>query len=368
MRKTRTLICIILFCALAVTGCKKEEEKKTVHLEPDKTTTETQEDVKQEETVDSHQGQKKSYLTGKWINEKIADRRPLAIMMGNTSEACPQSGIGRADVLYEVPVEGAITRIMAIFQNYSGLERIGSVRSCRYYFIYYAMEFDAVYAHYGQSKYAKPMLAQENVDNLNGLEGIGNTVFYRSHDAKAPHNAFAKASGIKKAIKIKKFRKNHDSDYKGHFLFGEEDKEITLEEYQNAKDAAYVAPGYSIDAPWYEYNEKDGLYYRFAYGKPHKDAQTSKQLTAKNIILQYSAIGYMDDHMSLKIDTRSGGKGLFVTAGKAIPITWSKDSEYGVTHYFDQQGVEITLNPGKTWILIVDKDHLDKVKISATIE
>ena len=104
--------------------------------------------------------QVKSYLTGENVPESIGRRRPVAVMMGNNSSGAPQSGIGHAGVVYEAPVEGNITRLMGILEDYDSLERIGSVRSCRDYYLFYANEFNAIYAHYGQAVYALPYLEQ----------------------------------------------------------------------------------------------------------------------------------------------------------------------------------------------------------------
>ena len=113
--------------------------------------------------------QVKSYLTGESVPESIGRRRPVAVMMGNNISGAPQSGIGHAGVVYEAPVEGNITRLMGILEDYDELERIGSVRSCRDYYLFYANEFQAIYAHYGQAAYALPYLEQHVIDNLNGF-------------------------------------------------------------------------------------------------------------------------------------------------------------------------------------------------------
>ena len=96
-------------------------------------------------------------------------------MLNNIKQGCPQSGIANAGVVYEAPVEGDITRLMGIFEDYKDLERIGSVRSCRDYYIFYANEFDAIYAHYGQSAFALPYFEQHLIDNLNGVK-LGKSV------------------------------------------------------------------------------------------------------------------------------------------------------------------------------------------------
>lgn len=107
---------------------------------------------------------------------RALDGRPVAVMMGNNSVGAPQSGIGHAGVVYEAPVEGNITRLMGILEDYDELERIGSVRSCRDYYLFYANEFNAIYAHYGQAAYALPYLEQHVIDNLNGIQ-IGKLAF-----------------------------------------------------------------------------------------------------------------------------------------------------------------------------------------------
>ena len=89
----------------------------------------------------------RSYFTGEWIDEEYGNRRPLAIMMSNAASALPMSGPTSASVIYECPVEKRTTRWMGIFEEWDDLERIGSVRSCRLYFLHFAQEYDAVYAH-----------------------------------------------------------------------------------------------------------------------------------------------------------------------------------------------------------------------------
>ena len=92
----------------------------------------------------------RSYLTGEMVPVEQGDRRPLAVMISNDKAAMPHYGMNNAGVIYEAPVEGGINRYMAIIEDYDDLERIGSVRSCRTYYTYFAKEFEAVYAHFGQ--------------------------------------------------------------------------------------------------------------------------------------------------------------------------------------------------------------------------
>lgn len=89
------------------------------------------------EERESVNGQIQSYLTGQWTDETIATRRPIAVMIPNNKPAMPQYGLSKAAIIYEAPVEGRITRLMAVFEDFDDLDRIGPVRSSRDYFSSY---------------------------------------------------------------------------------------------------------------------------------------------------------------------------------------------------------------------------------------
>lgn len=301
-------------------------------------------------------GKIRSYLTGEMVDVAKANRRPLAIMMSNDKQSLPQYGINRAGVVYEAPVEGDMNRYMALIEDYDDLERIGSVRSCRTYYTYFAKEFDAIYAHFGQSTFAVPYL--KNVDNINGIDGIGSTAFYRSKDKKKPHNAYASGSRIKAAIEKLKYSTEYDPSYEGHFQFARGNNEVVLE---NGEPAYKVVPGYPMNKPWFEYQEDEGVYHRFQYGGPHMGNEG--QIAVKNIIFQYVEYGRYASTDYLNINVHTGHEGRYFTNGKYEKITWKKDGEFGVTHYYDMDGNEITLNKGKTWICIIQTDRYNKAEI-----
>lgn len=361
-------------CLLGVSllgGCKKKnDEPSVIESTSDSTEESTSVSTEELELVDLgiesdreplEEGEIYSFLTGEPVQEETGLRRPLAIMFNNLSVACPQTGISRSGVVYEAPVEGYITRLMGIMENYDDLEKIGSVRSARTYFVHYAVEFDAIYAHIGQAYNVLPYFKAGKVDYLSGLEGVGNLIFYRTSDRKAPHNAYASGEGVLDGIAYKKYRSDYEEGYEGHYLFA--DNEVTLEDGEVAE---YVEPGYPTNKPWFEYNEEDGLYYRFQYGKSQIDDLDGEQLTCKNIILQYSDGRVFDSKGRWDIDETSGGKGKYITNGKMIDITWKKESEWSKTLYFDESGEELKINPGKTWVCIVINTNLDRVDISAS--
>ena len=137
-KRMMTFLLAVSACAL-LAGCGKDTAPKKDTSAKKETTTKKD---------DNHDNDAKSPLTGEWIDAELAGKRPVAVMISNIKDALPQYGTKAADVIYECPVEGGITRMMAIYQDYSGLERIGSVRSCRLYFPKIANEFEAIYVHF----------------------------------------------------------------------------------------------------------------------------------------------------------------------------------------------------------------------------
>ena len=357
MKKFWMTVGMVMMTAALLAGCKKKEEVVD--------TEKVSEDV-ETETDTTKNGQARSFLTGEWIDADLAAKKPVAIMIGNTNDALPQYGVSQADVLFEVPAEGGITRLMPIFQDYSGLDKIGSVRSCRHYYAYYAMEFDAIYIHYGQAIYATELLESGKIEDLNGLENaIDSATFYRDSSRKAPHNAFVSTDGIDAGIEYKGYDTELPADYTGHYKFNEDDEnEINL---TDGSDAAVVQPGFYINNPWFVYNSEDGLYYRFQYKKEHMDENTQTQLAFKNVILQYTDYTKLDDdHGYLDVQTVGKGTGKYVTNGKVIDITWEKKDENSPTQYFNASGEEITLNQGKTMVCVLLNDMEKRLNICAT--
>ncbi len=357
-------ILLLLLIAMLVTSCGKKSEKKE---EKEPATTEATEARPEEQTEPQEnsvpEGSVKSDITGRYISQEMNNNRPIAIIFNNTKAAVPQSGISQADVIYEAPMEGGDVRLLGIFQDYSNLEKIGSVRSARTYFIAFALEYDAIFAHYGKAWTCEYLLNEDFVDHMDGTGKVGSTVYYRTSDRKAPHNAYASTSGLQAGIEKMGFTTTHKKDYKDHFQFAEEAAPNTLAE---GVDAGYVKPGYAVNKSWFEYNAEEGVYYRFQFQGPHIDEMNQKQLTCKNILIQYVPYTIYEGSSYLNLNVWDGGKGKFITNGKAIDVTWKKDSQYGATRYYDASGKEIQLNPGKTWVSIVQTSMADKTVIAAS--
>lgn len=375
MKRLSVLALTVLASSLLLFGCGKEE---TTPEEPETTQEPTQETTDDlitnsvvEETpgfVDDEEipdGMIRSQLTNEFVDKSLADKRPVAVMINNIINAVPHSGISQAGVIYECVVEGSLTRMMAIFEDWENIEKIGPVRSCRDYFVYWAYEWDSIYCHFGGPKlYVDSVLSREDTNNLDGTS-LDGTAFFRTSDRVAPHNAYTSGSHILKGVEKKGYSLTHTANYrKGHFNFTNNLHPNDLSQYSNAINAAYMEPGYLVNKPWFEYNAEDGLYYRYQYKKAHTDVENGQQLAFKNVIFQNTyfetrdAKGYLafKDHD----DTRDG---YYFTNGKAIHIRWKKSSDFSPTKYYDDDLNEITLNPGKTFICIIQDQKSDAIVV-----
>ncbi len=369
MKHLKVLSLITLSACLLLAGCGKEKEVIQPVVEPVvEAQPELQEEAtpepEEEEDLPPEEGMVRSPITNEWINGDIADARPIAIMIPNDKSALPHYNLSRADVLYECPVEADMTRSMAVIKDWEGLDRIGNVRSCRDYFVYWALEYDAIYVHFGGPFYITDIIEREGTDNITGCfygdnhhEGEYANAYFRSSDRKAPHNAYASADGLDDAIEHFNYSKTYrDNYYQGaRFTFAKEENSLDTGDAFSAKEID-LSKAYPIVKTSFTYNEEDGLYYRYMYGEPDVDAANDNvQLSFKNVIVQNTyyevrdAKGYLafQDH-----DTTRDG--YYFTNGKAIHVTWKKTADYEPTKYFDDNGNEIEFNTGKTMICIVE--------------
>ena len=216
-------------------------EEPTATPEPTPEITATPEPTPDIAELHLAKGEVQSAINGQWISTDIAKKRPITLMFNNISVANPQSGIGEADILYEILVEAGITRCMGVFENLTEenacKDRMGSVRSARHYFVSIASEYDSIFVHYGETVYATRKLEALKVDHLEGTHAEGSTVFYRDKSIKAPHNAFASLSGILKGIEKKSFRVDHKDDFvPQHFRFAYPEDDELLATQGNAVD------------------------------------------------------------------------------------------------------------------------------------
>ncbi len=323
------------------------------------------------ETVETPpaEGLVQSRLTNEWIDENRAKKRPIAVMIPNQSVALPQYGLSNASVLYEASVEGKMTRLLAIIDDWENLEKIGNVRSLRSYFAEWAFEWDAVLIHYGGPYMIDEVISRPHAQTINGT--TYDSAYYRSEDRVSPHNAFTTGELILNAMNDLGYsREERGMLEKNHFHFASASQPNTLDQYGDKAVSASLIDmtgAYPLTRCYFEYNEEDGLYYRSQHlsgadDGPHVDGLTGKQLTFTNVLVQYTKQTDIGNGY-LEIDCiDSNQEGWFFTRGKGIHVTWEKGSDLGATRFYDDNGYEVALNTGKTMICIIENGDVFSYK------
>lgn len=282
------------------------------------------------------------------VNEE-SKSRPYAIMINNVEGARKlQSGLQDAYMVYELMVEGGITRYLALFLDQT-TERIGSIRSARHYYLDYALENDAIYVHHGYSPQAREDWSKLGVDRIEVNES---TTGWRDKSASKTYEftLFTNIEKLGKGIRSKRTERNKD------LLLNYSVDNIDISQMEGAIPANKVDIKYSSNTTTnYEYDTDNNIYLRSVNNKSQNDYVTGKQLTVKNIIVykvKYSNI-QGDNKGRQTIDNVGNGTGYFISNGYAVPITWKKDSRSSATIYKYNNGKEIQVNDGNTFIQIM---------------
>jgi len=270
--------------------------------------------------------------------------RPVAVMVDNDNRAAwPHAGLADAYLIYEVPVEGGSTRLMALF-NDKTTEKIGPVRSSRHYFLDYALEHDAIYTHFGYSPRAQSDIPALGVNNINGVLGSDYGTFWR--ESSNYHSVFTSMEKISATVEKKGYRTARE---KAPLVFAEQETEIA-----DGTAATTVKIPYSgFYSSSFSYDAETGAYEKFMNGAPHA-LQGGAALDVKNIIvMQMRTYPLGDGSARINVDTVGSGKGYYISLGKATPITWEKSARSAKTVWKDENGEEIRLNPGQTWVMLL---------------
>jgi len=293
------------------------------------------------------------------IIDASSNSRPIAVMINNLNVARNyHSGLEDAYLVYEIIVEGGITRMMALYKD-KDTARIGSVRSSRHYYLDYALENDAIYVHFGWSPQAQEDIPKLGINNINGLY---DSAFWRdtSLNVAYEHTAYTNMEKIKKDAQNKGYRLTSDKDT----LLNYTSEEVDLTKYDDSVTASSVDIKYSnYLTTSYVYNSDEKVYYRSVNNKAHTDYVTKKQYSAKNIIIAYVSNSNIsgDSKGRQELNNIGTGTGFYITNGACIPITWEKKSRKEQTIYKYKDGKEINVSDGNTYIQIAPKNSA-KVK------
>jgi len=300
-------------------------------------------------------------------------RRPLAVMIENHQEARPQSGLSRADIVYEAVAEGGITRFLGIFYCGAAAKsfELAPVRSARTYFIDWVSEYDALYNHVGGAGRCNDPTVDERAKALCQIEeygikdldqfGISFPNCYRNpdrldHPVATEHQMVCLSDDL---YEIAKERGWTNVDNKGvswdkNFVPWKFKEDSKLEDRAATFSAQFnFWKGYQDYLVGWQYDRSANSYLRFNAGKPHLDLE-GEQLKAKNVVIQFAKeTGPVDEHLHLLYQTKGEGKALIFQDGKVIQGSWQKKDRTSRTRFYDASGKEVVFNRGQIWIEVL---------------
>lgn len=270
--------------------------------------------------------------------------RPIIATINNDPKARPQSGISDADIVFEFLAEGAMTRLLALFQSELP-EQIGPIRSARDYFLHTAKGLDAFYVAHGYSPDALALLKQGYVDNINGMQYDG-SLFKRSSERKAPHNSYISGEAI-----LQGMEDNHvhtEISKLPALLFYE-----TVESAKIGDSASSVEVRYSANADFistYMYDDETGLYTRYVRDEPTIDMNNDRPIEVANVLVLEAPHRTIDNEGRQAIDLQVGGQARLFQAGIVKQLEWvNEDGEIIAM----ENGEPAKFVLGKTWIHVV---------------
>lgn len=292
-------------------------------------------------------------LSGEAISQDISSKRPYAIMINNISVAQPHCGVSGADIIYEVLAEAEITRMLAIYSDIENVGAIGSMRSSRPYYIDIAMSYDAIYVHAGGSEQAYSDISSKGVNNIDGVRGAyGAEIFYRDPTRQqhgTEHSLFTTSDKLLEYTPKLGYASEHDSSYNYGLLFTDEVK---------MGDSASVASSVNVSFSGlkntdFTFHPDTGLYTGAQFGSDYIDGNTGEAVNFKNLLVLYADTQIVDDYGRRSVNLVGTGEGHFVCGGLTIPIYWTRSGAGAPFIYAREDGSELELGVGKTYIAVV---------------
>lgn len=283
-----------------------------------------------------------SELTGIEVGDEAATKQAVtAVMIENSPDSRPQSGLKRAGIVYETVAEGGITRFLAIYQH-DKPELIGPVRSLRIYYLDWAAPYQASIAHVGGSYNALQEVGNGNYRDLD--QSFNASAYWRSSDRYAPHNVYTSGKNLDDLNNSKGFNQSSFTSFK------RADEKPAEEPTANTIFANFSS---ELFATSYAYDKESNSYLRSLAGAAHNDREEG-QINPKSIVVlkvttqsRGGADGYED------VVTNGSGQAYIFQNGSAQEVTWRKDGRTEPLRLIDQDGKDVSLVRGQTWVAAI---------------
>lgn len=283
-----------------------------------------------------------SPLTGEKVTDEAATKQVVtAIMIENSPDARPQSGLKQAGIVYEAVAEGGITRFLTLHQQ-DKPQLIGPVRSLRMYYVDWLAPYNASVAHIGGSAAALAEVRNGKYRDIDQFFNAGS--YWRASDRYAPHNVYTSFEKLD-ALNTKKGYTT--SNFTG-FL---------RTDGKPADPPTATNITINISGPLYNtsytYDATNNRYNRNLAGKPHTDREDGTITPSVVIAMKVDMHRVFEDGYREEIKANSTGQAVIFQNGTATEVTWKKPSREAQISFVGTDGKEVELVRGQTWISAV---------------
>ena len=293
-----------------------------------------------------------SALDGMPADPSLVSRLPIAVMIDDNAVARPQSGFNAASIVYQAPADGGEDRYMLVFQERDATD-IGPVRSGRPYFVYWASEYSAGFAHYGGDEKTRfkviPAIDGKLMYNLDALAGSPGA-FHRISTRTAPHNAYTSTADL--------YRVAASHAYPVTMVAG-----LVNRPFQDDAPAALRPKSGSISIPYgrgvtsYSYDNATNSYLRSVAGKAQLDAMDGQRVVARDVVVLFMALSIDPQsergHARPVLAQIGTGTAWVFRDGHVIKGKWAKKDAGALTQLYDAAGKEIPLVRGRIFFQVV---------------
>lgn len=286
-----------------------------------------------------------SPLTGKEVENQAATTQAVtAIMIENSPDARPQSGLKDSGVVFEAIAEGGITRFLVLYQQEKP-QLIGPVRSVRMYYVDWVAPFNASVAHIGGSAAALAEVRNGNYRDIDQFFNPG--AYWRASDRYAPHNVYTSFERLDAL--------NNSKGYTSSMFTGFSRKDSKASEAPTATSLSVTmsSPLYNSS---YVYDAATNLYTRSQAGAPHTDRESGHITPRVVVVMKVPQQRVLEDGYREQINTIGSGQAYIFQDGTVQEVIWSKPSRAEQISFKDGDGKVVPLARGQTWITAVPAD------------
>lgn len=261
---------------------------------------------------------------------EVTQDQPLDVLIDNADAAYPQQGLVEASSVFEMPVEGGLTRLMAVYTEGEPVQ-VGPIRSARDYFLEAALQMNGTLVHVGGAPSTVSRIASQQLATVDALQDA--SLFAQAPDRLAPHSTFSTGEALREAI-------------------GRLPTPVSGTLYAPSSDAPNVntlTVDYSADySSGFRYLGDLDQYRWVRSGADATDTAGTGITADAVVVAQITALPYPDDPEGRLYLPYSGGLATLYLRGKAVAGSWTPESGFSFT---TESGQPVDLRPFKAWLL-----------------